>query len=302
MNRARLKLWSLMAFVTLTGGLSFELVYWSRARFSTVTELLEAGKPGIPEASAAWEVHPLVFAIFALLVLFLLFRSLAGTDQDRSPRRLSGRRSSPSPFPRFPSASKAKRRWVLVLAGAAAGIVATLSFVYFRRETVKPPDLIQPAPEALAGLIVFPSNVYQETGKLLSVTVPDSPSGSSRTAAPAKLEIEILAAGIVVSGDQKQVASLSNPPLHFQWNCYFKESGDFVITLVYTLIHSDGSREYLKAPQYPVRVNRIDHMTERQVWIVAVLLGIPALLSVILGLVKVAQEIGIWPRAGARTI
>lgn len=87
------------------------------------------------------------------------------------------------------------------------------------------------------------------------------------------VEIDLVAAGIVIDGEKKQRQSLESSRLDYTWSCHFPNSGNHTVMFQISVISPSSTIE-LGAVEYKIRVVRIDSLTKRQVWIVAVILGI----------------------------
>lgn len=104
------------------------------------------------------------------------------------------------------------------------------------------------------------------------------------------IEIEFLAAGVQVQGDLKQKQRLTSSSLNYQWNCYFPNSGNHNVALILRVLRS--SREVqLGRIEHKIKVVRIDHLTQRQVWIFATA---AAVVSGILALAEGLRRLGVW--------
>jgi hypothetical protein len=104
------------------------------------------------------------------------------------------------------------------------------------------------------------------------------------------LEIELLAAGLTVDGEKRQRQNLNGPVLSYRWNCYFPNSGNHMITLVIRLA-SESDTIQLGAIEHTIKVAKLDHLTKRQLWIVASLAGI---LSGGLAIAEALHGLGVW--------
>lgn len=104
------------------------------------------------------------------------------------------------------------------------------------------------------------------------------------------LELEMIAAGFMVEGDKKQNQLLTYDKLHYQWNCYYPNSGNHNFALVFRLINSKHIIEVGRIEQ-TTSVVKLDHMTQRQVWNLATLAGI---ISGGLALLETLHQLGIW--------
>jgi hypothetical protein len=104
------------------------------------------------------------------------------------------------------------------------------------------------------------------------------------------LEIELLAAGLTVDGGKKQRQPLTSQPLPYCWNCYFPNSGNHRLSLILRLVSSSGTIELGVIP-HSIKVVKLDHLTQRQVWIMASLAGI---VSGGLAIAEVLHQLGVW--------
>jgi len=104
------------------------------------------------------------------------------------------------------------------------------------------------------------------------------------------LELEMLAAGFTVEGDKKQKQVLTADSLRYQWNCFFENSGNHTFAIVFRIISGSDISEIGRVEQ-SIRVVKIDHLTQRQVWVLASVAGI---LSGGLAILEVTRKLGFW--------
>jgi hypothetical protein len=104
------------------------------------------------------------------------------------------------------------------------------------------------------------------------------------------LEIELLAAGLEVGGEKKQQQTLTSQTLSYRWNCYFPNSGNHTLSLILRLVSPSGTIE-LGAIQHNIKVVKLDHLTQRQVGLIASLAGIVA---GGLAIAEVLHQLGVW--------
>lgn len=104
------------------------------------------------------------------------------------------------------------------------------------------------------------------------------------------LELEILAAGFAIEGDRKQRQALDAASLYYQWNCFFENSGCHTFALAFRVI-SDSSVQEIGHVEQSVKVVKIDHLTQRQVWVLATAAGI---ISGSLAILEVVKALGLW--------
>lgn len=104
------------------------------------------------------------------------------------------------------------------------------------------------------------------------------------------LEIELLAAGLEVSGEKKQRQTLTSQTLSYRWNCYFPNSGNHTLSLILRLVSPSDTIE-LGAMQHSIKVVKLDHLTQRQVWLIASLAGI---VSGGLVIAELLHQLGVW--------
>lgn len=123
-----------------------------------------------------------------------------------------------------------------------------------------------------------------ESGKLVAVQILRD--GSLQQF----LEIELLAAGLEVGGEKKQRQTLTSETLSYRWNCYFPNSGNHTLSLILRLVSPSGTIE-LGAIQHSIKVVKLDHLTQRQVWLIASLAGI---VSGGLAIAEVLHQLGAW--------
>jgi hypothetical protein len=104
------------------------------------------------------------------------------------------------------------------------------------------------------------------------------------------LEFELVAAGFVIGGEAKQRQQLDASHLHYQWNCYFPNSGSHSFIIVARVANAHDAAE-IDRIERGIRVVKLDHLTQRQVWILATLAG---LASGGLAVAKVLKELHVW--------
>lgn len=103
------------------------------------------------------------------------------------------------------------------------------------------------------------------------------------------LEIQLLAAGLVIDGDKMQRQSLTLPALSYYWNCYFPNSGDHKISLIIRVVSQSNSIE-LGTIQHNIKVAQLDHLTHRQAQLAGIVTGVLAV-AVSLQQLDVLQKI-----------
>lgn len=104
------------------------------------------------------------------------------------------------------------------------------------------------------------------------------------------LEIELIAAGFDIDGDKKQKQSLASNKLQFQWSCLFSKSGYHSITFIVRLISATCTTDIGRVEK-SLKVSKLDHLTQRQVWVLATL---GAVISGALAIIQVLRELGIF--------
>jgi hypothetical protein len=104
------------------------------------------------------------------------------------------------------------------------------------------------------------------------------------------LEFELLASGFEVSGEVKQRCNIENNLLNYQWSCYFPNSGSQAYEIVVWMV-KDDDKVFLKRIDRAVNVVRVDHLTQRQVWIWATMAGV---ISGIFSFIALLRQLGIW--------
>ncbi len=69
------------------------------------------------------------------------------------------------------------------------------------------------------------------------------------------LEIELQAAGMDVSGDEKQRQSLSSPKLYYRWNANFSKAGTHIVNVLLRELDATGQViRYVEMKEYMIRV------------------------------------------------
>jgi hypothetical protein len=121
-----------------------------------------------------------------------------------------------------------------------------------------------------------------ESGKPITLQIQQDYDGDQF------IEIELLAAGVIISGEVKQRQKITVPTLYYRWNCCFKTSGHHEMFLIFRLVNPSDIIE-LGVVEHRVRVTKLDHMTQRQVWLIASILTI---ISGIFGVIQVVSKLG----------
>ncbi len=104
------------------------------------------------------------------------------------------------------------------------------------------------------------------------------------------LELELIAAGITVSGERNQRQSLSSSNLTYRWNCLFANSGFHSYTIRFKTISPSKTKE-VGVIENKLKVVKLDHLTQRQVWILATFSGF---ISGGLAIVEILRNLGLW--------
>lgn len=117
-----------------------------------------------------------------------------------------------------------------------------------------------------------------------------------------KLQAELLAAGVLVDGERKQIRLLTSPPAVFEWNCHFKDSGEYTLTLVLSGIDKKGEVFPIGTSHQDVVVPRIDHLTDRHLMIIAGIVGFVSFISTILGVLKLIRELRTKKSAASKKV
>ena len=106
------------------------------------------------------------------------------------------------------------------------------------------------------------------------------------------LEAEILAAGIAVDGAKRQRVSFSTSEVEeFVWNCHFRNSGVFEITIRFRSIGVSGTTTDVGRLSRQVKVRQIDHLTQRQVQVLGM---IAAIITGILAIVEALRRLHVF--------
>lgn len=162
------------------------------------------------------------------------------------------------------------------------------------------------------GLAQIPLKVYQGDSYNITLTLRPSIRNPVRNETPIKiyrqndkvnitltvsskekeyLEIEMMAAGFSVDGEKKQRQLLAINTLRYQWNCFFEKSGLHSFAFIFRVVASSGDTLQIGRVEQTIKVAQIDHLTQRQVWILASSAGV---LSGVLTLAEILRNLGIW--------
>jgi hypothetical protein len=168
-------------------------------------------------------------------------------------------------------------------------------------------------PPVFAGEVTLPKRVYECDSQNISVDlrqafstsathaealyIQDTKSGKSvvlqflqNNSVKEFLEIELLAAGLTVDGEKRQRQSLALQTLSYRWNGYFPNSGNHTLALMLRVVCPSGAIE-LGAIEHTIKVAKLDHLTKRQIWILASLAGI---VSGGLAIAEALDKLGVW--------
>lgn len=105
------------------------------------------------------------------------------------------------------------------------------------------------------------------------------------------LEVEMVAAGFTVAGELKQKQSLLSDTLNYQWNCFFEKSGTHSFALVFRVVENPDFISHVGRIEQTIKVAQVDHLTQRQVWVLATIAGV---LSGVLTLAEILKNLGVW--------
>jgi len=95
------------------------------------------------------------------------------------------------------------------------------------------------------------------------------------------LEVELLAAGFVAKGEEKQQQSLALAKLEYRWNCHFKSAGNHTFSLVLKVINPSCERT-IRSIEQTIKVVKFGHATQRQVQLAVLLAGAAGLVATLL--------------------
>jgi hypothetical protein len=115
----------------------------------------------------------------------------------------------------------------------------------------------------------------KESGKVITLQIRQD------VTAEQFLEIELQAGGFTVDGDKKQkylLNFLNSHKLLYRWNCYCPNSGSHWITLTFKVICSSDIVK-LGEIKHCIKVVKLDHLTQRQVWMFATLAGVAGFIT-----------------------
>lgn len=129
----------------------------------------------------------------------------------------------------------------------------------------------------------------QKTKDGLSITLQIALPATDDHSVGESLEFELIAAGFSVAGDKKQRQALTSNRLHYQWNCYFPNSGNHTFALVARVVCCQDTSEIGRI-EHTIKVAKLDHMTQRQVWVWAAFAGA---VSGILGIIEILRKLGL---------
>ena len=93
------------------------------------------------------------------------------------------------------------------------------------------------------------------------------------------LKVSLVSPAMVVKNIEKEQQSLGIKSLSFGWHCYFPNSGDHIVVIAVDLYGKPGEESFHKKHRVErrIKVVRIDHLTKRQVWVLASIGSLAAL-------------------------
>lgn len=125
------------------------------------------------------------------------------------------------------------------------------SVVYVESESRHTQDYC-PDLQGLVGVarLELPKRCHRGDSHNIAVTaIPDAKNQSNY------LEIELQAAGMDVSGDEKQRQSLNSPELLYRWNANFSKGGTHIVNVLFRELDSSGAViRYAAMQEYVLRV------------------------------------------------
>ena len=104
------------------------------------------------------------------------------------------------------------------------------------------------------------------------------------------IEIELLASGFTIDGEKKQRQSLTSQTLSYYWNCYFPNSADHTLSLILRLVSTSGTIP-IGDIQHTIKVVKLDHLTQRQIRLMALLASI---ISGGFAIAEILHRLGVW--------
>jgi hypothetical protein len=105
-----------------------------------------------------------------------------------------------------------------------------------------------------------------------------------------ELEFELIAAGFIVEGDKKQKQSTTLMNLHYEWNCYFPNTGNHSFIIVIRVLRNGVASDIGRISQI-IKVVKVDGLTKGQV---SLLSSIAGLISGISALLEIFHRFGIF--------
>ena len=93
------------------------------------------------------------------------------------------------------------------------------------------------------------------------------------------LKVSLVSPAMAVKNIEKEQQSLGIKSLSFGWHCYFPNSGDHIVVIAVDLYGKPGEESFHQKHRVErrIKVVRIDHLTKRQVWVLASIGSLAAL-------------------------
>ncbi len=104
------------------------------------------------------------------------------------------------------------------------------------------------------------------------------------------LEVQLLAASFSIRGDEEQRRPLTEKTIAFTWNCHFEKSGEHSIAFVFNVVTPNGKVQ-IGTSEHSVKVVKLDHLTQRQVWLLSIFAGV---ISGVLAIIEGLRRFGVF--------
>jgi len=104
------------------------------------------------------------------------------------------------------------------------------------------------------------------------------------------LEFEFMASGFSIEGEKKQKQPLTSNILQYQWSCFFPNSGNHDFAFIVRVVTPEHCVEIGRIENV-IKVVKVDHMTQRQVWVYATMASI---FSGCLAIAEALHRLDVW--------
>ena len=164
-------------------------------------------------------------------------------------------------------------------------MIARLKLIsLFKKQILLSDEMFNDANISFNATLNVPQKLYKDDSKNITLRIDGVKTGFDTK--DVHLEVELQAAGLKSEGDKKKILPLNEHNLSYCWNCHFATSGVHEISLILRLISKD-SIEQLNVIEHTIRVNSVDHLTQRQIYLLS------GIFFVIATIISILYQLGI---------